>query len=173
MNETPQSGIELAPLPRDRVGPFLILGVAKDADADAIESHWAQRVLWARQGKTQTALGDIHWARETLRDAEQRLAADVTGLNVDLASEELRRIVRRYHLDPPQVAWPAVEPEPEAIDSASLPEPASEQSKLPSPRTPIELPAVNHWLETWAHEKIDPWSMTLLAPESPGGENDE
>src|SRR5262249_35670404 len=61
--DTPLPGVELASLPREQVGPFLILGVPKDADAETIEAHWAQRVLWARQGKSRISLEDIHWAR--------------------------------------------------------------------------------------------------------------
>ena len=83
MSKEKPSGIELAPLKRDRIGPFLLLGAAKDADADTIEARWAQSVLWARQGKTKVPLGDVHWAREVLRDTEQRLTADVASLNAE------------------------------------------------------------------------------------------
>src|SRR5205807_1510662 len=85
--DTPLPGVELAPLPREQVGPFLLLGVAKDADAETIEAHWAQRVLWARQGKTHVPLEDIHWARQVLRDPERRLAADAASLNPDTAGD--------------------------------------------------------------------------------------
>ena len=33
----PSAGVELAPLPRERVGPFVILGVPKDADGATID----------------------------------------------------------------------------------------------------------------------------------------
>lgn len=88
MSEPPSSpDIPLAVglLPREQVGPFLILGVPKEADAEAIEAAWAQGVLWARQGKTATPLADIHWARTVLRDPAHRSAADAASLNPDVA----------------------------------------------------------------------------------------
>ena len=36
--------LELASLPREQVGPFLLLGLPKEADKDQIEKHWADRV---------------------------------------------------------------------------------------------------------------------------------
>src|SRR2546421_10555901 len=92
--------VDLAPLPRERVGPFIILGVPKDATDEAIEAAWAQRVLWARQGKTAIPLEDIHWARAILRDPDQRLAADAASLNPDNGSDELRRLSRLWGLTP-------------------------------------------------------------------------
>src|SRR5438067_2860192 len=110
--DTPPSGVELASLPREQVGPFLILGVPKDADAETIEAHWAQRVLWARQGKTRIPLEDIHWARSVLRDPEQRLAADAASLNLDVAGDELRRLARLYGLDPGRPGCQPLDPDP-------------------------------------------------------------
>src|SRR5437764_868423 len=98
-SKNPPADAEPALLPREQIGPFLILGVPKDADDEAIEAAWAQRVLWARQGKTRTPLEDIHWARAVLRDVDQRLAADAAGLNPDTAGDELRRLARLWHLD--------------------------------------------------------------------------
>src|SRR5262245_26486560 len=108
----PTPGVELVLLPRERVGPFLILGVPKDADAETIDAHWAQRVLWARQGKTRIPLEDIHWAREVLRDPERRLAADAASLNPDTAAGELTRLLLIYGLEPAKPTWTALEPEP-------------------------------------------------------------
>src|SRR5688572_1680666 len=68
--------LKLAPLPRNQVGPFLILGVDKDAPRDAIEAAWAQRLIWARKGQTPVPLEDINWAREVLNDPDRRLRAD-------------------------------------------------------------------------------------------------
>ena len=56
------------PSVRELVGPFLILGVDKDADEATIDAHWAERVLWCRKGTTKLSLEDVHWAREVLRD---------------------------------------------------------------------------------------------------------
>src|SRR6476661_7475559 len=120
----PTPGVELAPLPREQVGPFLILGVPKDADAETIEAHWAQRVLWARQGKSRIPLEDIHWARQMLRDPEQRLIPDAVG-------NDLRRLAQSFHLDPPRPAWEPVEPELPVGPEMELPDPTEVQSRLP------------------------------------------
>lgn len=159
MSDASQPGIELAPLPRDRVGPFLTLGVSKDADAESIERHWAQCVLWARQGKTRTSLSDIHWAREVLRDPERRVEADIDSLNSDTATDELRRIARQFYLDPPNAAWEPVDQDVSAI--ANLPDPERERERLPGPDVPTDFPAVEQWLKDWTARNIDPWSVPL------------
>jgi hypothetical protein len=158
-------GIELTLLPRERVGPFLILGVPKDADAATIDAHWAQRVLWARQGKSRIPLEDIHWARAVLRDPEQRLAADVASLNPDTTGDELRRLARLYHLDRP--AWQPLDPEPTSAQAGEVPDPQDVRSGVPSPAVPTELPGVARWLDEFAHAPLDPWSLprTVTAPQ--------
>ena len=159
----PTPGVELAPLPRERVGPFLILGVPKDADAETIEAHWAERVLWARQGKTRIPLADIHWARAVLRDPAQRLAADAAGLNPDTAGGELRRLARLYGLDPSRPGWQPLDPEPPAA-AVDAPDPAEIRPTLPAPAVPLELPGVAHWLEEFARAPLDPWGVALQDP---------
>src|SRR5262245_50126940 len=145
--DSESTGVELAPLPRERVGPFLLLGVPKDADAATIDAHWAQRVLWARQGRTRIPLEDIHWARAVLRDAEQRLAADVASLNADTVGDELRRVARAYGLDRP--SWQPIDPEPLSL-AVAAPDPATIRPALTAPAVPMELPAVTRWLEEFA-----------------------
>jgi hypothetical protein len=166
----PTPGVELAPLPREQVGPFLILGVPKDADADTIEAHWAQRILWARQGKTRIPLADIHWARAVLRDPEQRLAADVASLNPDTAGDELRRLARLYGLDPSKPGWPPLDPDPPA-GAVDVPDPAEVRPGLPAPAVPMELPGVARWLEEFARAPLDPWGLALPPddPQDPAG----
>jgi len=44
--------LELASLPREQIGPFLLLGLDKDADKEQIEANWARRVIWARKNLT-------------------------------------------------------------------------------------------------------------------------
>src|SRR3954464_6993819 len=88
--------LKLAPLPRTQVGPFLILGVDKDAAKDDVEAAWAQRLIWARKGQTPVPLEDINWAREVLSDAERRLRADVTSLNLDTADATLRKLRQHF-----------------------------------------------------------------------------
>lgn len=157
-------GFELAPLPREQVGPFLILGVPKDADAETIEAHWAQRVLWARQGRSRIPLEDIHWAREILRDSERRLAADAASLNPDTAGNDLRRLARACNLDPAQPTWEPLDPEPSPLD-VPLPAVADVRARLPRPAVPIEFPAATRWLDEFARAPLDPWSFTLPPPD--------
>src|SRR5437764_11611553 len=88
--------LEIAPLPRMQVGPFLILGADKGADRDAIEACWAQRLIWARKGLTKTPLEDINWARETLCDTERRVRADAASLNVDTTAGVLKALGQRF-----------------------------------------------------------------------------
>jgi hypothetical protein len=167
MKKDRKPGIELAPLPRERIGPFLLLGVAKDSEPEHIESRWAQCVLWARQGKTAVPLGDIHWAREVLRDPERRLAADADSLNADLAGRELQRLAERYHLDATVPVWTPIDPEPIAADAGASPDPQSVRASIPAPDVPIELPGVVRWLEDLTRAPLDPWSIPLPDP-SPG-----
>src|SRR6476659_1218641 len=83
---------ELAPLPRQQVGPFLILGVEKDASHDDIEAGWAQKLIKARRNLIATTLEDINWARETVNDPQRRHQADALTLNVDTTDGTLRRL---------------------------------------------------------------------------------
>jgi hypothetical protein len=162
MTETPSSHdipIALGPLPRERVGPFLILGIPKDAGDEAIEAAWAQRVLWARQGKTGIPLGDIHWARAVLRDPEQRVAADGASLNPDIAGEELRRLARLWNLDGRPV-WTPLDPDPPALET-DVPDPAALRPTVPAPAVPVDLPGVARWLEEFGRGPLDPWSLNL------------
>ena len=41
--------LELASLPREQTGPFLLLGLDKTADKEKMEARWADRVRWARK----------------------------------------------------------------------------------------------------------------------------
>ena len=56
--------LDLATLPRDQMGPFLILGLDKAADKEEMESHWADRVKWARKGLLKVPLEDVNWDRD-------------------------------------------------------------------------------------------------------------
>jgi hypothetical protein len=160
------SGVELAPLPREQVGPFLILGVPKDADAETIEAAWAQRVLWSRQGKSDVPLEDIHWAREVLRDPERRLAADAASLNPDTAGNDLHTLARSYGLSPARPTWEPLDPEPPAAADVSVPDPAAVKAALPAPDVPVEFPAIARWLDEFARAPLDPWALTLPPPDA-------
>jgi hypothetical protein len=165
------SGIELAPLPRNRVGPFLILGVAKDADAVTIEARWAKNILWSRQGKNLTPLGDVHWAREVLRNPDQRFAADVASLNSDVVGDDLRKLADLYHLDQTRPTWTPADPEPSPMRGSEIPDPNEVKATLPAPEIPTELPGVARWLAEFAQAAIDPWS--ILRPAAPRVIRDE
>src|SRR5471032_1671863 len=58
--------LQLAPLPRTQIGPYLILGVDKDANKEAIEAAWAEKIKQARRGQIKTPLEDIYLFNEML-----------------------------------------------------------------------------------------------------------
>src|SRR5262245_50129373 len=99
---------ELAHLPREQVGPFLLLGLDKDASKEDIEAHWAERIKWARKQQTNITLEEINWARELLNDTARRLAADATTLNLDTGEGTLAGLERRYSAAP---SWEAIDEE--------------------------------------------------------------
>jgi hypothetical protein len=91
----PEPGIELADLPREQVGPFLLLGLDKSATKEEVDAHWADRLKWARKQLIKVPLEDINWARETLNDVERRVRADAASLNVDTTAGTLRRLAEQ------------------------------------------------------------------------------
>src|SRR5262249_58193319 len=97
MNKNPQPILlELAPLPREQIGPFLLLGLDKAAGDEEVEAHWARRLIWARKNQLAVGLEDVHWARETLRDPDRRLQADLTSLNPDTIAGTLQHLEGQY-----------------------------------------------------------------------------
>src|ERR1700691_3982889 len=88
--------LQLAPLPRTQIGPFLILGVDKDATREVIEAAWAEKVKQARRGQVKTPLEDINWAREMLTAKESRIRCDAVALNIDTTDGTLRKLKERY-----------------------------------------------------------------------------
>src|SRR5260370_33943061 len=88
--------LQLAPLPRTQIGPFLILGVDKDASREVIEAAWAEKVKQARRGQVKTPLEDINWAREMLTNKEARIRCDAVALNIDTTDGTLRKLKDRY-----------------------------------------------------------------------------
>src|SRR5712691_8938717 len=87
--------LELAPLPREQIGPFILLGLSKTADQEEIEANWAQRVIWARKKQFRIPLEDVNWARETINSSEKRVRADIASLNADTAEKTLQRLSAR------------------------------------------------------------------------------
>jgi hypothetical protein len=153
--------LELAPPPRERVGPFLLLGLEKDADAQEIEAHWAQRVIWARKGQVDVPLENINWAREIINDAEKRLQADVTSLNLDLTDRVLARLENAYS-GAGAVTWQPLDrekPHDWSETRVDLPDAARIRKDIVVPAPREEFPAVPRLLAEMLREPIDPWRL--------------
>jgi hypothetical protein len=157
--------LELAPLPREQVGPFLILGLPKDADAKQIEANWAQRVIWARKNQVNVPLEDVNWAREILNDPDKRVRADAASFNLDTLDETLQKIARRYEAPgaaactgrPQDVEKPLADytPPVEVPDADAL------RRAAVLPDVPEEFPAVAALLDQMARQPLDPWALTI------------
>jgi hypothetical protein len=157
--------LELAPLPRDQVGPFLILGLPKDADAKQIEANWAQRVIWARKNQINVPLEDVNWAREILNDPDRRVRADVASFNLDTLDETLTKIARRFETpgDAAGTGRPQDVEKPLADYSPSVEVPNVEELRraVVMPDVPEGFPAVAALLDQLARQPIDPWALTI------------
>src|SRR5262249_49434948 len=126
--------LELAPLPREQLGPFLLLGLDKAADAEQIEAHWAQRVIWARKNQIDVALEEVDWAGEVRRDPAGRLHADLTSLNPDTLDGTVARLAQRYGAAGP--TWQPLEverPLAEYAPAAEVPDPRDVRPAVPLP----------------------------------------
>src|SRR5712691_839360 len=88
--------LDLAPLPREQVGPFILLGVDKTVQKEQIEAAWAQRLIWSRKNVIKTPLEDVNWAREAINDWYKRIRADAASLNLDTTDGLVRRLRERY-----------------------------------------------------------------------------
>jgi hypothetical protein len=162
--------LELAQLPREQLGPFLLLGVDKDAGPEQIEAHWAKRVLWARKNQIRSPLGDINWAREVIQDPDRRVHYALMTLNADTGGGVIRHLAEKYGLaaegsvpwQPLEVEWPGQTntPEPHATNTADVP-PA-----VAPPEVPEEFPAVLRLLDEFARAPIDPWQENLFGSDS-------
>jgi hypothetical protein len=84
--------LDLAPLPKEKMGPFIILGVAKEATPKEIESAFQERLLGIQAGDFPLGEEDIHWAKERLSDPEDRLNADVVSMNAEILNSPIRRM---------------------------------------------------------------------------------
>jgi hypothetical protein len=154
--------LELAPLPREQMGPFLILGVDKDADREQVEAAWAQRVIAARKGQTKIPLEDINWAREVIHDPDRRRRAEGMSLNLDTADGLLRQLAERYGSG--AAAWQPWEEEKPRADYApptEVPRLDEVRQSVVLPELPVELPAVARLLDEFVREPLDPWALDL------------
>lgn len=157
--------LKLAPLPRNQAGPFLILGVDKDASKEAIEAAWAQRLIAARKGQGSAALEDINWAREIITDPERRLRADAISMTVETSAGTLRQLADRFRQSGASARPIDVEPElgdyQPSVPAATLDE---LRAQAPSPRIPREMPGVSIVLNAAVADPIDPWAFSLASP---------
>jgi len=158
--------LELAPLPREQMGPFLLLGVAKDADKDQIEAAWAARVIAARKNQVRLPLEDVNWAREVINDPERRLRADATSINCDTSEGTLQQLAERYGAAGPTPAirwqpWDAEKPLADYSPPVEVPRPEEVRGGLQPPEVPRELPAVAWLVEQLVKEPLDPWNLPL------------
>jgi len=159
--------LELAPLPRDQVGPFLLLGIDKSASQAEVEEAWAKRVIGARKGHHRVALEDVNWAREVVNDADRRIKADLTSLNPDTAGGVLRILAERFSLDGP--SWMAADREKPLADytpAVEVPSLEEVRAAVTLPELPIELPAVAEILQRFVPTALDPWDPNQI-PEPP------
>jgi hypothetical protein len=160
--------LELAPLPREQVGPFLLLGLEKTAEKDQIEASWAKRILWARKSQIKVALEDINWAREVLNDKDRRIRADAASLNLDTTDGILRDLVQRYGGEATTRCKP-LDVEKNLADFSlpvELPDLEAVQRSIAIPDIPEDVPAVRGILEKFLQEPLDPWKLPLSSQES-------
>lgn len=158
--------LELASLPREQVGPFLLLGLDKTADKETVDAHWAERLKWARKGLSKVPLEDVNWAREILNDLERRIRADAASLNVDTVDGVLAQFAQRYGLQEGKVRrmWQALENEKELAayrPAAEVPSANEVRAALVMPDVPEEAPAVPLLLERLAQQPLDPWAIEI------------
>ncbi len=155
--------LELAPLPREQLGPFLILGVDKAAGQETIEANWAQRVIWARKNQVAMSLEDINWAREIISTPDRRARADASSLNLDTSAGLLGRLRQRYR-DNRGSSAQLVDVEKSLADytpQTPLPNPEEIRRGLPPGEVPLEIPAVARILEEFLRTPLDPWNLDL------------
>lgn len=159
--------LELAPLPREQAGPFLILGLPKTAAREQIEEYWARRVIWARKKQIKAPLEDVNWAREILNDPDKRVLADAGSLNIDTADNTLQQLTRRQDdggkgATGTNSAARPLDEEKQLIGYApavDVPDAEEIRRSITVPDVPREFPAVARLLEQLAREPLDPWEL--------------
>ena len=156
--------LQLAPLPRHQIGPFLLLGVDKDAPKDVVEAAWAQRLIWARKGLVRIALEDINWAREIMNDAERRLRADAMSFNIDTTDGLLNKLKQRFQGVGQGTGCKPIDVEKnlsEYSPATPVPDSADVRAEAPLPEIPRDVPAIRVLLEQAVKHPIDPWDIEL------------
>ena len=159
--------LQLAPLPRTQIGPFLILGVDKDANRETIEAAWAEKIKQARRGQIKTPLEDINWAREMLTNKESRIRCDSVALNVDATDGTLKKLKERYQgKQQLEIRCKPIDTEKwlaDYVPPTPVPAVAEIRQMVQVPEIPFEVPAVRIMLENFVREPLDPWQVQLDA----------
>jgi hypothetical protein len=158
--------LDLATLPREQLGPFLLLGLDKSADKDQIESHWATRLKWARKGLIKVSLEDVNWAKDVLNERDRRLRADAASFNTDLTDSSLGQLAYRYGVigNRQGPTWQALDEEKDLAHytpPADVPDKEEIRAALTVPDVPQAVPAVPALLERLAQAPLDPWAYEL------------
>jgi hypothetical protein len=162
--------LELASLPREQVGPFLLLGLDKAASRAEVDAHWAERVKWARKLSVKVPLEDVNWARELLADGDRWVRADAASLNADTCEGLLATLARRYGVSASKAGrhWLALDSEKDLADylpAAEVPDAEEVRAALAPPEVPQDLPGVAPVLERLVYQPLDPWGLELPLPE--------
>jgi hypothetical protein len=158
-NQSDPVMVELAPLPRNQIGPYLILGVDKDATKEAVEAGWAQRLIWARRNQFSIALEDINWARDTLNDDHRRLQAAAVGLNVDTVAGTLKRLRQEQES---RTGCRPIDVEKNLADynlEVAIPALDELRRSIVVPQLPSDVPAVSLLVAQMVGEPIAPWEI--------------
>jgi hypothetical protein len=157
--------LDLAPPPREQVGPFLLLGLEKDAGPDEVEANWAKRLIWARKKQFRLALEDVNWAREIINQPDHRVRADAVSLNADTVDGMLRGLAKRYATEENcPIGWRAIDMEKtrdEGFSIGTIPDPAEVRATFSSPQLPTGLPCASRLLESYVEAPLDPWTLKL------------
>ncbi len=159
--------LQLAPLPRTQVGPFLILGVDKDATRETIEAAWAEKLKQSRRGQIKTPLEDINWAREMLTSKESRTRCDSISLNIDTTDGTLKNLRERYQgKQQVEIRCKPIDTEKwlaDYVPATTAPPPDEIRAVVQLPEIPREVPNVRIMLENFVKEPLDPWQVQLDA----------
>lgn len=151
----------VGPLPRQQIGPFLTMGVDKDADLDAIEAAWAQRLIWARKNLIPIPLEEINWARDSLKDHDKRIRADAASLNLESSDGLLRQLKQRFQgTQPESGSCKPIDVEKslaQYVPATPVPSLDEVRASLPTPQVPREFPAVAILLYQILEVELNPW----------------
>jgi hypothetical protein len=157
--------LELAVLPRDQVGPFLLLGVDKTADSLAVERSWAERLKLARKEQITVPLQDINWAREVLNDQDRRIRADAASLNIDTTDGTLRTLCEEFGGTGTEglqrLALDVEKNLAEYAPAVEMPDISAVRASIVVGEIPEEVPAACTILEQYLREPLDPWGKEV------------